>query len=304
MPLDAPPPPDPAALEAMAAALEASGEYRVLRRIAPRPSLPVPQGAATRLGLVLDVETTGLDHGQDEIIELAMLPFTYGLDGTLYSVGEAFSRLRQPARPIPPEVTALTGLTDAMVAGQSFTPEEVAAFIGPAALVIAHNAGFDRRFAEAFCPDFAAKPWACSLHGVDWAAEGFEGRRLGDLAARHGLFFDGHRAVHDCQATLEILARPLPRSGVPALVRLLEAARRPSWRIWAEGAPFAAKDRLKARGYRWNGEANGRPRAWYIEVAEEQLEAETAFLRSEIYAGEVDVPMRRLTALERFSERG
>jgi len=42
---------------------------------------------------------------------------------------------------------------------------------------------------------------------------------------RHGLFFDGHRAHHDCQATLEILARPLPKSGVTALAQLLQEAR-------------------------------------------------------------------------------
>ena len=45
----------------MASALEASGEYRVLRRLPERTALPYPRKGA-RLGLVLDVETTGTDH--------------------------------------------------------------------------------------------------------------------------------------------------------------------------------------------------------------------------------------------------
>jgi len=296
--------PDPAQLERMATLLEASGQYRVLRRITPQPPVEASADVATRLGLLLDLETTGLDPLQHEIIEIAMLPFTYGLAGTVYAVGEPFSRLRQPSQPIPPAITALTGLTDAMVAGQSIGPAEVAQFVAPAALVIAHNANFDRRFAEAFCGAFVTKPWACSLKQVDWAAEGFEGSKLGYLAMRHGLFFDGHRAVHDCHATLQVLARPLLRSGVTGLARLLETARQASWRIWAADAPFQHKDTLKARGYRWNGEANDQPRAWYIDVPEGSHEQECAFLSDSIYGKPIELSMRRLTALERFSVRG
>lgn len=297
-------PAEAARLEAMAEALAASGHYRVLRRILPRAAIAPPPGTPTRLGLVLDLETTGLDPARDEIIEMAMLPFTYGLDGTLYDIGAPFNQLRQPSQPIPPAITKLTGLTDAMVAGQVLDPEAVRRFAEPAALIVAHNAGFDRRFAERFCDIFAIKPWACSLTGVDWKGEGFEGSKLGYIAMKQGLFFEGHRAFHDCQATIEILARPLPVSGVSGLARLLEGARRPSWRIWAEGAPFEAKDRLKARGYRWNGEANGQPRAWYTDVAEEAQAAELEFLEREIYGQPPKLTTRRLTALDRFSERG
>ncbi|SDB22419.1 3'-5' exonuclease [Belnapia rosea] len=295
--------PDLDQLEEMAELLEASGRYRVLRRLGTHPPLDVPVGAQTRIGVLLDLETTGLDPREDEIIEMAMLPFSYGLDGTVYAVGEAFSKLRAPSKPIPLAVVALTGLTDEMVAGQSIDPAEVARFIEPAALVIAHNANFDRRFAEAFCGAFVGKPWACSLHGVDSAAEGFEGTKLGYLAMRHGLFFDGHRAVHDCQAALQILARPLPRSGATGLAKLLENARRPNWRIWAVEAPFHHKDALKARGYRWNGEANEYPKAWYIDVAEDAQEAECTFLCESIYGRQVAPVMRRFTAYERFSVR-
>ncbi|MBC9176201.1 3'-5' exonuclease [Pseudoroseomonas ludipueritiae] len=303
MPRDVIPGPNPSQLKEMAALLEASGQYRVLRRVGAHEPLEVPAGTRTRVGILLDLETTGLDPLRDEIIEMAILPFTYGLDGTVYAVGEAFSQLRQPSVPIPSAVTELTGLTDEMVAGHSIDPAEVARFIEPVALVIAHNASFDRRFSEVFCDAFVAKPWACSLQGVDWAAEGFDGGRLGYLAMKQGLFFDGHRAVHDCEATLQILERPLLRSGVTGLARLLEGARRPSWRIWAMEAPFHHKDTLKARGYRRNGDANGHPRAWYIDVAEDAQAAECAFLCESIYGRRVEPPMRRFTAYERFSVR-
>jgi DNA polymerase-3 subunit epsilon len=294
---------DRAELEAMAAALEASGAYRVLRRLAPRQPLAAPPDTKLRTGLFVDVETTGLDANRCEIIELAMVPFTYGLDGQIYAIGEAFDRLREPTQPIPPEVTAITGLTDSMVAGQRIDVDEVAAFAAPAALVVAHNAGFDRRVLERFCDAFRTKPWACSMTQVNWTEEGFEGLKLAYLAATAGFFYEKHRAVHDCLAAIELLVRPLPRSGRPALQRLLEAARTPNWRIWAENSPFDLKDALKARGYRWNGEANGAPRAWYVDVAEADREAELVFLKREIYRGEVELLVRRIDAHDRFSDR-
>jgi DNA polymerase-3 subunit epsilon len=237
-------------LEPLARQLEASGDYRVIRRLRPRPSMPPPPGLALRSGLVVDVETTGLDPRRDEIIELAMTPFIYGVNGAVFSVGESFQGLRQPTQPISAEITAITGITDAMVAGQWIDPADVARFAAPASLVIAHNAAFDRRFLERFSDVFTTKPWACSLSQIDWSGEGFEGTKLAYLAQAAGFFYERHRAMHDCLATVELLASRLPRSGVTGLSRLLEAARAPTWRIWAENSPFDLKDLLKARGYR------------------------------------------------------
>lgn len=289
--------------EAMAATLEASGRYRVLRRLEPRSVIAATDGSETRLGLFLDVETTGLDPTQDEIIELAMVPFTYSLDGRIFEIWAPFQQFQEPSSPISAKITALTGITDEMVAGQAINPVEVAAFASGAALVIAHNAAFDRRFVERLSDIFTTKPWACSMTQIDWAAEGFEGTKLAYLAMGAGFFYDRHRAMHDCLAAIELLATTLPNAGVPAMARLLERARRPSWRIWAENSPFDLKDALKARGYRWNGDGNPNPRAWYIDVDDEDKEQELSYLRTDIYQREIELLVRKITAYDRFSDR-
>lgn len=290
-------------LEAMAETLERSGAYRALRQLTPLAAREPPAGVRTRLGLFVDTETTGLDHARDEIIELAMVPFTYGVDGEIYAVGEPFQQLRQPSKPIPPEITAITGIDAAMVEGKSIDPDAVASFAAPAALVVAHNAAFDRKFLERYSDVFNTKPWACSMSEIDWAGEGFEGTKLAYLAAGAGFFYERHRATHDCMAAIELLARNHPNSGRTGLAQLLERARTPSWRIWAENSPFDLKDVLKARGYRWNGEGSTSPRAWFIDVVETAREAEEAFLKAEIYRGEIDLLVRRIDAYDRFSDR-
>jgi DNA polymerase-3 subunit epsilon len=288
----------------MAAALEATGAYRILRKLSPRSVIhPAPEGAQLRTALFVDVETTGLDAARHEIIELAMVPFTYGRDGTIHTVGEPFQGMREPAGEISAEITALTGITADMVAGKSIDVDAVCAVVDRADLVVAHNAGFDRQFLERFCPAFEHKPWGCTNVQIDWKAEGFEGTRLGYLVAGAGFFYDRHRALNDCHAAIELLARPLPRSGRSAFGCLLEKARTPSWRIFASYAPFDLKDVLRERGYRWNGEGQGLLRAWFIDVEDDRRDAELAFLETEIYRGEADVPVRRIDAYNRFSSR-
>ena len=55
--------PDEINLAVMAETLSKSADYRVLRRLVPRAEFASCDGQATKTGILLDVETTGLDAG-------------------------------------------------------------------------------------------------------------------------------------------------------------------------------------------------------------------------------------------------
>lgn len=290
-------------LAAMADALIQSGNYRVLRRLVPQlPSIsPIGQGSKT--AVLLDTETTGLDHAKDEIIELGMIKFDYLPDGRIAGLRDTFSAFNEPTVPISAEITDLTGITDEMVAGHRIDATAVTAFVGDAAIIIAHNSGFDRKFAERYWPIFEQKAWGCSATEIDWRKNGFAGAQLGYLLHGAGFFHQAHRAVDDCHALLEVLALNLPTTGAPALALLLETARMKTVRVWAEHSPFELKDSLKRRGYRWNDGTDGRPKSWYIDVGESAIDDEIAFLKTEIYLRDVEPRTQMLTAFTRFSAR-
>src|SRR5258705_10275686 len=295
--------PDEINLAAMAETLAKSADYRILRRLLPRAEFASCDGQATKTGILLDVETTGLDAGRDEVIELAMLKFTYLPDGRIARIIGVFSSFNEPSNPIPAEITDLTEITDEMVAGHRIDPDVVTAFVEDSVIVIAHNANFDRKFAERYWPLFEQKAWACSATEVEWRKHGFDGSRLGYLLAGVGLFHQAHRAIDDCRALIEILASDVPKLNRSGLAILLERARQKTIRIWAEQSPFELKDELKKRGYRWSTGDEGRPKAWYVDIDEGQRDDEIAYLRKSIYLRDVDLFAQTLSAFDRFSIR-
>ena len=275
----------------------------MLRRLQSPARYHEPDGSGIKLATFIDLETTGLDPAKDEIIEIAIVPFTYSGDGRIFDVHEAFNELQEPSVPISAEITRITGITNEMVAGHQIDADKVAEIVGPAALIVAHNAAFDRRFAERAFDIFSTKAWACSMAQVPWKEEQLDGMKLEYLAMKSGFFYDAHRATTDCHAAIELLTRPLPQSGTLALAALLETARQATCRVWAEGSPYDFKDILKSRGYHWNDGNDGQPKSWYRDVSEGALDEELMYLRQEIYQREADVPVVKITAYDRFSDR-
>jgi DNA polymerase III subunit epsilon len=291
---------DQTVLDAVAI-LEAHPDYRVLKRLEVAADFGVRPAGPTAAAVVLDTETTGMNRDKDQIIELALVRFEYGTEtGEIARITDVYSGLEDPGRPIPPESTAIHGITDAMVAGHALDEGRIAALVQGTTIVVAHNATFDRPFVEARLPAFAALAWGCSLEQVPWAEEGFRGAKLEYLGWASGFFYDAHRSETDCRALLEVLRRPLPKSGRIAFKQLLDAAAEPALRLWATGSPFESKDLLRERGYRWDAER----RCWHRVVPKAIAKEESEWLKAEVYGGrpaQIDVEV--LDAKIRFSGR-
>ena len=287
--------------EAMAQVLAQHPDFRVLRRLQPVTDYGGLQGQATQRVIVLDTETTGLDNKSEKVIELAMLSVLVdsatGLPVGPVTVYESFE---DPDRPIPPQITEITGIDDSMVKGLRIDDAAVTALVQEADLVVAHNAGFDRPFVEARWPVFAGKAWGCSFMGIDWKKEGSGSAKLEFLASERGWFYDAHRAQVDCHALLQVLSSPLS-NGETGLSRLLTGGRQTRYKLRATGAPFEAKDKLKSRGYRWDGDG----RVWWCSLAsQELLDAECDWLRVEVYGRRnATVLLEALDSLVQFSAR-
>lgn len=165
--------------------------------------------------VVFDLETTGVSD-EDTITEFGAVKVRGG------EVLAEFATLVDPGRGIPPEVVALTGITDAMV----YTAPRLDAvlpafmeFVGGAVLV-AHNAGFDVNFVRK----------ACERHGYRWpkpvvvctvqlarrvlTREEAPSCRLSALAELLGAATKpNHRALMDARATVDVFHSLLERVG-------------------------------------------------------------------------------------------
>ena len=290
-----------------------SSTTRTLRRLELPVKFNVPDNVPVRQGLYVDCETTGKDWARDEVIEIALLPVTYTLDGRIVEVqlDDAQSYCRDPGRMLSAETTSLTGLTDDDVGGRHIDVEAASALIERSDLLIAHNARFDRPFFEQVLPATRTKPWGCSRLEVPWLASGCPSNALHCLLCVHGVFArDRHRALADCEAGVWLLSQTLPGTDRPVLAELRERAMTETLRLWAVGAPYGAKAELRARGYYWMPEtARGIARSWWTDLGTEMLEPELVWLEETYLTYHVpfcvgfkrdNIPLARVTAYDRW----
>ena len=290
----------------MADQLSAHPDFKVKRRLLPILNFGPGTGGPTRRVLVLDTETTGLDWRAESIIELAMLAVDVDLEtGKPVGEVEVYEDFEDPGRPIPPEIVKLTGITSQDVKGQKLNEAKIKDMVGRADLIVAHNAGFDRPFVENRLEVFEHKAWACSFQGINWKAQGMGSAKLEFLCSELGWFYDAHRAQVDCHALLRVLSSPLQsdnsEGSSTGLQQLFKAAENARTVVKAFGSPFETKDKLKARGYRWDAEA----RVWFTAVkSAEALDAEAEWLKSEVYGGRAArIGLETQDALVQFSSR-
>ncbi len=262
------------------------------------------QASAQRLrtGVVVDVETTGLELRVDPVIEIALRLFTYDVrTGEVVQAGERYASFEDPGVPIPALITELTGIRDDDVRGQRIDRARVAQLLSGAALIVAHNARFDRPRLEALLEGVepARKAvWACSATNIDWTRKGFPSGKLEILSLYHGFFVDAHRAAADVDALLHLLTLRDHKGGQPYLADLLADARKDSVRVSAIASPIETKDVLRERRYRWHRDK----KVWERVVREDDLPAERAWLEKHVYEGRCLATETKIPREQRFLE--
>ena len=99
--------------------------------------------------IVFDLETTGLNPASEEITEIAAVRVVEG------EIRDSFQTYVNPHKPIPAEITEMTGISDETVADAPDLDKAVPEFLKWAGEgqypLVAHNAGFDMGFLRTAC---------------------------------------------------------------------------------------------------------------------------------------------------------
>jgi len=177
---------------------------------------------------IVDVETTGWSPEEASITEIGAVRVSGG------TVRAEFTALVNPGVAIPPDITALTGISDAMVA---IAPPIAAVLPGflqftRGCVLTAHNAPFDIGFLSAAC-GACGIPWpTCQvldtviLAGQVLAEGEVPNRKLSTLASFFGARTPPcHRALADARATADVLTgllRRLAACGVRTLAEICD----------------------------------------------------------------------------------
>lgn len=163
--------------------------------------------------VVIDLETTGLDHKKDQIIEIGAIKIRFnGWDREFVEVDRFHTVVAlEEGRDLPEFITNLTGITEEDLED---APEEWDAlddlknFIGDA-VVVAQNAPFDLSFISR--GGIEPERFYCT-RAMARFVEPELSASLKDVTKRIGISLDGHhRALNDVEATIEVFRNYLPQ---------------------------------------------------------------------------------------------
>ena len=154
--------------------------------------------------IVFDIETTGLDAGRERITEIGAVRLSSGEETA------RFHTFVNPGKPIPANVTHLTGITDDMVKDAPGEGEALRMFAEFAKqdVLVAHNSAFDMAFLKSRGAANALEFPNAVLDTLALARALYPDmrrHRLDTMAKKLGVKLEGHhRAVNDADATARL----------------------------------------------------------------------------------------------------
>ncbi|MDP4172020.1 MAG: exonuclease domain-containing protein [Bacillota bacterium] len=167
--------------------------------------------------MIVDVETTGLRPGVDEVIEVALLQIAYERNsGKIVDIIEESTFLREPisytAKRNYSNAYKVHGIPYGMVEGKAFDDAKILQMITDSKSVFAHNASFDRSFLYHLYPEINDLLWYCTMRNVPWKSYGFTNSKLLTLLEGHKIsFHQTHRALDDITMLMKLLRKNNPK---------------------------------------------------------------------------------------------
>jgi DNA polymerase III epsilon subunit family exonuclease len=161
--------------------------------------------------VVFDVETTGSKIPPSRLLEIGAYRVSRG------RIVSEFVSLVNPQVPIPPFISSLTGISDAMVAAApvfDLIAADLLDFVGKSVL-IAHNSSFDVRFlnyevGRAYPGRKMCNAEMCTVSLSRRVVPSLANHRLHTVAEHFGVSIrNRHRAPGDARATAEVFIRLL-----------------------------------------------------------------------------------------------
>lgn len=205
----------------------------------------------------IDVETTGLDYKKEEIIELGLIVLAVGkTSAKIYEVLYKKSHLQEPSKELSEKIQKITNIKMSDLVGKKIDVEEINQQLLDVSVVVAHNAGFDRPFVEKIIPIAKLKIWSCTYSQIPWDNYGFPEKSLKNLCFYHGFYFEAHRAVSDCEATIALATMTAPDSTENYLSKLLEKASQKSLFLIARKTDYKFKDFFRENSFNWSDSFN------------------------------------------------
>lgn len=206
--------------------------------------------------LILDTETTGLDHEKDHVVEVAYALFSTEHNAIISVESELVDAMGNEAE----KVNGIPAELLRFGRGLHFIERDMRAHIVDA--VICHNVDFDRPWFSNTL--FADVPWVCSCNDIEWPNAGKGSKSLVALALAHDVpVAFAHRAFDDVLTLARMFQRVAEKGhDVDAM---LAKAMRPKARYVAD-VPRSRNDELKAAGFRWDPD---RKQWWKKMVGEE-----------------------------------
>jgi DNA polymerase III subunit epsilon len=160
---------------------------------------------------------------------------------------------------------------------------------------VSHDPTF-RSAASAAFPWLDGMPWASS-RDVDWVSLGSASSSLADILATLGLYGDLDKPVVGCHALATILMPNRWRSDVePPLAQLRRNLDMRKVRVLATGRTWELRDAFRSRGWRWSDGTRGTVKGWTVVVPLCSAPLEIAWAREHLHRIGGHVTVEELSA--------